>query len=60
MAAIKRYRAETAPFGKCFRKMAIPAGLGAFAMTVRPPPATAPPTNASLKSSEVPETQDPK
>ena len=45
---------------KCFLKIEIPAGFGAFAITVSPPPVTAPLTKASLNSSESPSTSDPK
>jgi hypothetical protein len=37
-----------------------PAGLGAFAITVSPPPATAPATKAYLNSSETPSTNEPR
>lgn len=37
--------AEILPSGKAFLRMAYPAGLGALAITVRPPPVTAPATN---------------
>ena len=37
---------------------ATPAGLGALAMTVNPPPATAPATSAYLASSEIPAMSD--
>ena len=33
---------------KCFLKIEIPAGFGAFAITVSPPPVKAPHTKASL------------
>lgn len=39
------------PSGKCFPKICCPAGLGAFAITVIPPAATAPTTTAYLESS---------
>ena len=40
--------------------MAIPAGLGALAITVNPPPVTAPATSAILNSSDKPSTNEPK
>ena len=41
-------------------KIDIPAGFGAFAMTVKPPPVTAPSTNYTLNSSDKPSTKDPR
>ena len=39
--------------------MLIPAGLGALAITVNPPPVTAPATNEILKGSLKPSTREP-
>src|SRR5437899_12688853 len=39
------------PSGKNLERMDWPAGLGAFAITVKPPPATAPATTAYLRGS---------
>ena len=38
------------PSLKCFPKMTYPAGFGAFAMTVSPPPVTTPLITAYLKA----------
>ena len=40
-------RGET-PFSKYWPRMACPAGLGALAITVSPPPVTAPATTANF------------
>ena len=45
---------------KCPRRIAKPAGFGALAMTVRPPPVTDPATSAYLNSSLSPSTSDPR
>ena len=51
------------PFSKCLFRMLWPAGLGALAITVRPPPVTAPATTAysnpraSARAAPVLETQ---
>jgi hypothetical protein len=42
------------------RSSATPAGLGALAMTVNPPPATAPVTSMYLASSEMPTISEPR
>ena len=41
--------------GKNFERIAWPAGFGAFAITVKPPPVTAPATTAYFSVSENPE-----
>ena len=41
-------------------RIAKPAGLGAFAITVSPPPATAPATSEYLYSSDTPSTSEPR
>lgn len=43
-----------------FFSKATPAGLGALAITVRPPPATAPATSMYLASSEMPMIREPR
>ena len=60
MAESRRRLAETTALGKYGLNMAMPAGFGALAMTVNPPPATAPPTKANLNSNDVPLTNDPR
>ena len=45
-AAKNKFRADTLPSGKCSLKIDRPAGLGALAITVRPPPVMAPATKA--------------
>jgi len=52
-AAKNKYKAETLPSGKYSFKIAIPAGFGALAITVNPPPVKAPATKAYLNSGEV-------
>ena len=59
-AAKNKYKAETLPSGKCSFKIAIPAGFGALAITVKPPPVKAPATRAYLNSSLVPCTNEPR
>ena len=54
-AARKRLAGDTSPL-KCFFITLKPAGLGALAMNVRPPPATAPATTAYLSPSVKPST----
>ena len=44
-AAKIKFFGEIAPSGKQPRKIEKPAGFGALAITVRPPPVTAPATN---------------
>ena len=41
-------------------KIPMPAGFGALAITVNPPPATAPATRAYFSSSEMPSTNEPR
>ena len=60
IAAINKPRGLIFFSEKCFLKIDIPAGFGALAITVKPPPVTAPLTSASLNSSERPSTKDPK
>ena len=60
MAATKSPNGLTLFSEKYLLKIDIPAGLGAFAITVRPPPVTAPATKATLNSSLNPSTKDPK
>ena len=48
IAPISKPRGAIACSGKCFFKIEIPAGFGAFAITVRPPPVTAPATQHQL------------
>jgi hypothetical protein len=42
------------------RRIESPAGFGAFAITVRPPPVTAPATSVYLNSSLSPSTSEPR
>lgn len=56
-APAKRQSGDT-PLGKWRARMDWPAGLGALAMTVRPPPATAPATTAYLNSGPKPGTKE--
>ena len=58
IAPMSKPRGAIACSGKCFFKIEIPAGFGAFAITVRPPPVTAPATSAILNSSDNPSTSD--
>ena len=51
-AAASRPSGCTASSSKCRRRIDSPAGLGALAITVRPPPVTAPATSAYLKASD--------
>jgi len=57
MAPIKRPKGAIVFSGKWSRNIAIPAGFGALAMTVRPPPVTAPATKEILNSSDNPSTR---
>ena len=50
----------TASSLKYFFNILIPAGLGALAITVNPPPVTAPATNEILKGSLKPSTREPR
>jgi len=59
-AAKNNQSGETLPSGKCSRRIDMPAGFGALAITVKPPPVMAPATNAYLNSSLVPSTNDPR
>src|SRR5512138_3716466 len=59
-AAAARPPAPMAPSWKLSFRMAKPAGLGALAITVRPPPVTAPATIEYLKASETPSTWEPR
>src|SRR5699024_2561159 len=55
-----RRNGEIAPSGHVPLRIENPAGLGALAMTVNPPPATEPATNIYRHSSLVPSTREPK
>ena len=59
-AAKNKYNGLTFSFGKNDFSSDIPAGFGALAITVKPPPVTAPETTAYLNSSEIPSTSDAK
>ena len=59
-AAASRPNALIEPSSKLPLRIAKPAGLGALAITVRPPPVTAPATSEYLNSSETPSTSEPR
>src|SRR5215468_3758581 len=51
MSAPRNNRHAETPSGKNLARIDWPAGFGAFAITVKPPPATAPATTAYLRGS---------
>lgn len=59
-APTKRPAALTAPSWKLPLRIDRPAGLGAFAITVNPPPVIAPLTSAYLYPSSMPSTSEPR
>ena len=59
-AAARSPSALIAPSSKLPFRIAKPAGLGALAITVSPPPVTAPATSEYLKSSDTPSTSEPR
>ena len=59
-AAAARPPALIVPSSKLSLRIAKPAGFGALAMTVSPPPVTAPATSEYLNSSETPSTSEPR
>src|SRR5207248_2049430 len=58
ISAPRNSRQGEMPSGKNFERMDWPAGFGALAITVRPPPATAPARTAYLKASLKPGTSE--
>ena len=59
-AAIKSFKAFKELSGNLELKIENPAGLGAFARIVKPPPANAPETKAHFEESVIEATCDPK